>query len=123
MNHLKRDMKNKMVLGVFSGLAKHYKWDMNLVRIVYVMITLFFVDFFVALLAYVIFAMIMPEDNFKNEEMDPLDPEEKTENSLKEKDTFSDNMNYKEKTLFEEKVDSEEEKIGKRVELSKRSKY
>lgn len=68
MNGLKRSMKDKMVLGVFSGIAKKYKWDLSLVRIVYVAISLLFVDLAVAILAYIIVAIIVPEETEDDED-------------------------------------------------------
>jgi len=55
---LYRDMPNKMIMGVCSGLAEHLNLDPTLVRIIFVLFTLAGGS---GILAYVIMMLIIPE--------------------------------------------------------------
>ena len=55
---LKRS-SNKMIAGVCGGIANYFGWDPTLVRVVYVLLTIFTV--FAGLLVYIILWVIMPQ--------------------------------------------------------------
>tara|TARA_Y100000034_G_scaffold117749_1_gene157593 strand:- start:36165 stop:36335 length:171 start_codon:yes stop_codon:yes gene_type:complete len=56
---MKRDMNNAMFCGVCSGLAKHFSLDVSIVRLGFVVATLFFGA---PLLIYPIMALILPAE-------------------------------------------------------------
>jgi phage shock protein C len=56
---LERSQKDKMIAGVCGGLAKWLGWDPTLVRIVYVLGSIFSVAF-PGMIVYVILWAIMP---------------------------------------------------------------
>ena len=60
MSKLTKSTHNKMVAGVCAGLAEHFDMDPTLVRIGYVLLSLFTAAF-PGLLLYFILAVIMPE--------------------------------------------------------------
>lgn len=51
-----------MVAGVCAGLAMHYGWDIALVRVLTVLITIFSSG--AGLIAYIVFWIVMPEEPF-----------------------------------------------------------
>lgn len=59
-NPLRRSRKNRVFAGVCGGLAEWLGWDVTLVRVLYVLISIFSAAF-PGLLAYVILWVIMPE--------------------------------------------------------------
>lgn len=59
MNRLHRSRKNKVILGVCGGLAEYFNIDATLVRIVTILAAITGVSIF----AYLIAALIMPEDS------------------------------------------------------------
>jgi len=57
---LQRSRKNKVIAGVCGGLAESLGWDVTLVRIVYVLLSIFSVGF-PGILVYVILWIVMPQ--------------------------------------------------------------
>jgi phage shock protein C len=60
-NPLRRSKKNRMLAGVCGGLADWLAWDVTLVRVLYVVISIFSAAF-PGLLAYIILWVVMPEE-------------------------------------------------------------
>lgn len=58
---LKRSNRNKMIAGVCAGLAEWLDWDVTLVRIGYVLISIFSAAF-PGILIYIILWIVMPKD-------------------------------------------------------------
>jgi phage shock protein C len=58
---LQRSRKNKVIAGVCGGLAASLGWDVTLVRILYVLVSIFSVAF-PGILVYVILWIVMPEE-------------------------------------------------------------
>jgi len=50
---------NRVIAGVCGGLADYFGWDPTLVRIVYILLTVF--TAFAGVLAYVIMWIVMPK--------------------------------------------------------------
>ena len=61
MARLMRSSSNKMIAGVCGGLAQWLDWDPTLVRVGYVLLSLFSAGF-PGLLLYIILWLIMPKD-------------------------------------------------------------
>ena len=59
-NPLRRSRTHRVIAGVCGGLADWLGWDVTLVRVLYVVISIFSAAF-PGLLAYVILWVIMPE--------------------------------------------------------------
>lgn len=59
-NPLKRSRKHRLLGGVCGGLAEWLGWDVTLVRVLFVVISIFSAAF-PGILAYVILWIIMPE--------------------------------------------------------------
>lgn len=51
---------NKMLAGVCAGIAEYLGWDVTMVRVLYLFLSLFSVGF-PGLLLYIILAIVMPE--------------------------------------------------------------
>jgi phage shock protein C len=62
MKKLMRSRKDKMIAGVCAGLAKYFNLDPTLVRIVYVLVSIFSIAF-PGILVYIIMWIIIPEAN------------------------------------------------------------
>ena len=60
-NPLRRSRKNRMLGGVCGGLANWLGWDVTLVRVLYVVVSIFSVAF-PGILAYIILWVVMPEE-------------------------------------------------------------
>lgn len=56
---LTRSKSNRMVAGVCGGLAEYLGWDPTLLRIVYILATIF--TAFAGVIVYVILWIVMPE--------------------------------------------------------------
>lgn len=56
---LRRSRQNRMIAGVMGGLAKYFNLDVTVVRIVYVLVSLFSVGF-PGLIVYLILWLLMP---------------------------------------------------------------
>ncbi|MBO7316238.1 MAG: PspC domain-containing protein [Paludibacteraceae bacterium] len=50
---------NKMIAGVCAGIAEYLGWDVTMVRVLYLLLSLFSVGF-PGLLLYIILAIVMP---------------------------------------------------------------
>ena len=61
MARLMRSSSNQMIAGVCGGLAQWLDWDPTLVRVGYVLLSLFSAGF-PGLLLYIILWLIMPKD-------------------------------------------------------------
>jgi len=59
-NPLRRSRKYRVIAGVCGGLAEWLAWDVTLVRVLYVLISILSAAF-PGLLAYIILWIIMPE--------------------------------------------------------------
>lgn len=55
-----RSKRNRMIAGVCGGIAEHLGWDPTLVRILYVVISVFSAAF-PGILVYIILWVLMPE--------------------------------------------------------------
>lgn len=60
-NPLRRSRKNRMLGGVCGGLANWLGWDVTLLRVLYVVISILSAAF-PGLLAYIILWVVMPEE-------------------------------------------------------------
>ncbi len=60
-NPLRRSRKHRVIAGVCGGLAEWLDWDVTLVRVLYVVISIFSVAF-PGILAYIILWILMPEE-------------------------------------------------------------
>jgi len=60
---LRRSASNRMVAGVCGGLADWLGWDPTLVRVAYVLISLFSAAF-PGIIAYAILWFVMPEETY-----------------------------------------------------------
>lgn len=58
---LTRDVDNQMLTGVLAGIAKKYNLNLEILRIVYALITFFFA-IGPGVIIYIIMALIMPKD-------------------------------------------------------------
>jgi phage shock protein PspC (stress-responsive transcriptional regulator) len=58
---LERSRTDKMIAGVCGGIAKQYGWDTTLVRIVYVVVSLFSAAF-PGILLYLVLWFLMPQE-------------------------------------------------------------
>ncbi|NMM48075.1 PspC domain-containing protein [Marinigracilibium pacificum] len=60
---LRRSSRDKMVAGVIGGLAEYFNMDSSLLRIIYVLVSLFSAAF-PGLIVYIILWVIMPERQY-----------------------------------------------------------
>ena len=60
MKKLMRSRKNKMIAGVCGGIAEYFNMDPTLVRIIYVLVSIFSIAF-PGILVYIILWLIIPE--------------------------------------------------------------
>lgn len=60
-NPLRRSKSNRWIGGVCAGLAEWLGWDVTLVRVLYVLISIFSAAF-PGILAYIILWIVMPEE-------------------------------------------------------------
>lgn len=56
-----RDMQGKKIAGVCAGIARQYGWDVTLVRLLFLAGIVFHG---IGLLAYVLFWIVMPRDDY-----------------------------------------------------------
>ncbi len=59
-NQLRRSRQHRIIAGVCGGLAEWLGWDVTLVRVLYILISIFSAAF-PGLLAYIILWIVMPE--------------------------------------------------------------
>ena len=57
---LRRSRSNRMIAGVCAGLARWLGWDPTLVRVAYVLVSIFSAAF-PGILVYIILWIVMPE--------------------------------------------------------------
>ncbi|MBS3121649.1 PspC domain-containing protein [Candidatus Woesearchaeota archaeon] len=60
MNRIYRSKKDRMVAGVCGGIAEYFKIDPTIVRLLWVLVTIFS-GFIFGIIAYIIAAIIIPE--------------------------------------------------------------
>ena len=60
-NPLRRSRQHRMIAGVCGGLADWLGWDVTVVRMLYVVISIFSVAF-PGILAYIILWVLMPQE-------------------------------------------------------------
>jgi phage shock protein PspC (stress-responsive transcriptional regulator) len=60
-NPLYRSREHRLIAGVCGGLAKWLGWDVTVVRVLYVIVSIFSVAF-PGILAYIILWILMPEE-------------------------------------------------------------
>ncbi|GAB5521045.1 MAG: hypothetical protein RhofKO_32960 [Rhodothermales bacterium] len=60
MSQLTRSRSDRVVAGVCGGLANYFGWDPTIVRVGYVLLSIFLAGF-PGILAYIILAFVMPE--------------------------------------------------------------
>ncbi|MEM4634178.1 MAG: PspC domain-containing protein [Candidatus Anstonellaceae archaeon] len=58
MGKLYKSTKNKILGGVCGGIAEHYGWDPTMVRVAFVLLTLFGPG----LLLYILLWLVLPKD-------------------------------------------------------------
>lgn len=61
-NPLRRSRSNRMLAGVCGGLAEWLGWDVTLVRVLYVLVSIASVAF-PGILVYVLLWILMPEES------------------------------------------------------------
>ncbi|MCP4203988.1 MAG: PspC domain-containing protein [bacterium] len=59
---LKRSRRHRIIAGVCGGLAEWLGWDVTLVRVLYVLVSIFSAGF-PGILAYIILWVVMPEES------------------------------------------------------------
>jgi phage shock protein C len=59
-NPLRRSRRNRMIAGVCGGLAEWLGWDVTLVRVLYVVVSVLSVAF-PGILVYILLWILMPE--------------------------------------------------------------
>ena len=57
-----RSRSNRMIAGVMGGIAQRFGWDANLLRVVFVLVSLLSAAF-PGILVYLILWLLMPEGN------------------------------------------------------------
>lgn len=57
--HLTRDMDNALIFGVCSGIAKHFNMDISIVRIIFLLMGLYFAS---GIFLYLVLALILPKN-------------------------------------------------------------
>lgn len=57
--HLTRDMDNAVIFGVCSGIAKHFNMDISIVRIIFLLMGLYFAS---GIFLYLVLALILPKN-------------------------------------------------------------
>ncbi len=60
MKKLMRSRKDKMIAGVCGGIAEYFNMDPTLVRIIYVLVSIFSIAF-PGILVYIILWLVIPE--------------------------------------------------------------
>jgi len=58
---LRRSRHNRMIAGVVGGLAEHFGLDPSLLRIIYVLVSIFSAAF-PGILVYILFWILVPEE-------------------------------------------------------------
>ena len=60
--HLYRSKQNRMITGVCGGVAEYFNFDPTIIRLVYVILSLFTAGF-PGVILYIAASFIIPEDN------------------------------------------------------------
>lgn len=68
---LRRSQSNKMIAGVCGGLAKYFALDASLIRIIYVLVTIF--TAFAGVLVYIILWIVIPVEDSNDERLENLE--------------------------------------------------
>lgn len=85
MANLARSQHNKMIAGVMAGIAERFNWDVSIVRIAFVLVSIFSVAF-PGILVYLILWFLIPKaeiypdyvaQNQHNRVMKTIYPEER----------------------------------------------
>ncbi len=63
MNKPLKKSRNKVLSGVCAGIADYFGWDVTLTRVVFTFLTIF--TAFSGVLAYIVMAIVMPEEEIK----------------------------------------------------------
>lgn len=58
---LTRSRKERMIAGVCGGLAEYFGWDVSILRVVYVLATIF--TAFAGTIVYIILWIVMPDED------------------------------------------------------------
>jgi phage shock protein C len=62
MKKLKRSKKEKMIAGICGGIAEYFEVDPTIVRVIYVLVSIFSIAF-PGILVYIILWIIIPEQD------------------------------------------------------------
>lgn len=62
-NRLTRSNNNRVIAGVCAGLAQWLSWDIALVRLLYLLVSIFSAGF-PGVLAYIILWIVVPEEDY-----------------------------------------------------------
>lgn len=62
MKKLKRSKKERMIAGICGGIAEYFEVDPTIVRVVYVLVSIFSIAF-PGILVYIILWIIIPEQD------------------------------------------------------------
>ena len=68
---MRRSQSNKMIAGVCGGLAKYFALDASLIRIIYVLVTIF--TAFAGVLVYIILWIVIPVEDSNDERLENLE--------------------------------------------------
>lgn len=77
---LYRDSENGMIAGVCAGLAKYFNVDVNMLRLIWIILALFFGS---GIFVYLAAIIIIPEEPQENKEIEMIDPAREKKLSLK----------------------------------------
>lgn len=58
-NRLTRDMDNAVIFGVCAGIARHFNMDVSIVRIIFLLLGLYFAA---GIFLYIVLALILPKN-------------------------------------------------------------
>lgn len=61
---LTRSRKERMIAGICGGLAEYFGWDISLLRVVYVLATIF--TAFAGTIVYIILWIVMPDERYSD---------------------------------------------------------
>ena len=61
---LTRSRKERMIAGVCGGLAEYFGWDVSILRVVYVLATIF--TAFAGTIVYIILWIVMPDERYRD---------------------------------------------------------
>lgn len=61
-----RSRKDRKIAGVCSGLAAYFEIDPTIIRILWVILTIFFGAIFLGILVYIVMALVVPEGDYED---------------------------------------------------------